>query len=260
MRPLDPARVIAASNGWRWFPPEAEVVDTPDYLLVLFPEHFSSAAEVMRTTSDRPFPELAAEVAEEVRRRRRATYAWWVRLDSRPDDLDRCLVDLGGKLEETLGVLARPLEDPPELDPATDVELRVVDDEQTLRDATAVDVAVFGGEIPPEDTIEVRVRRTQELLAGGAEVELVAYRDGLPVGHGGATVVDDVLRLWNGCVVEQARGRGVYRALLGERLRWGAQQEATMALVKARVTTSGPILTRAGFASYGEERSYSLNV
>jgi hypothetical protein len=33
-----------------------------------------------------------------------------------------------------------------------------------------------------------------------------------------------------------------------------------MALVKGRVATSGPILRRAGFQAYGEERSYRLPV
>jgi hypothetical protein len=35
---------------------------------------------------------------------------------------------------------------------------------------------------------------------------------------------------------------------------------ATLALVKGRVETSGPILRRAGFTAYGEERSYCVSV
>jgi hypothetical protein len=35
---------------------------------------------------------------------------------------------------------------------------------------------------------------------------------------------------------------------------------ATLALVKGRVLTSAPILLRAGFADYGEERCYWLPV
>ncbi len=34
----------------------------------------------------------------------------------------------------------------------------------------------------------------------------------------------------------------------------------TMALVKGRVQTSGPILRRAGFGVYGQERSYRIAV
>ena len=87
---------------------------------------------------------------------------------------------------------------------------------------------------------------------------MVAYVDGRPVGTGGLTVADGVGRLWSGSVLEAHRGRGVYRALLAERLQYAVRQGATMALVKGRVDTSGPILRRAGFAAHGQERSYRV--
>jgi GNAT superfamily N-acetyltransferase len=67
-----------------------------------------------------------------------------------------------------------------------------------------------------------------------------------------------VARLWGGAVVENARGQGVYRALLAFRLDYGVAHGATMALVKARVETSGPILRRAGFVAYGQEVTYGV--
>ena len=57
-------------------------------------------------------------------------------------------------------------------------------------------------------------------------------------------MADGVARLWGGAVLEAARGQGVYRALLGARLTYGAAHGATMGLVKGRVNTSGPILRR----------------
>ena len=42
------------------------------------------------------------------------------------------------------------------------------------------------------------------------------------------------------------------------RLRRGLARGARMALVTGRVQTSGPILRRAGFERYGEERSYRV--
>jgi len=84
----------------------------------------------------------------------------------------------------------------------------------------------------------------------------VAYLDGIAVGCGGISLVDGVARLWGGAVREEARGRGAYRAVLDARLRRGVERGATMALVKGRIQTSGPILRRAGFEVYGEERSY----
>ena len=48
--------------------------------------------------------------------------------------------------------------------------------------------------------------------------------------------------------------------MLAERLRLAREHGATLALVKGRVLTSAPILLRAGFADYGEERCYWLPV
>jgi GNAT superfamily N-acetyltransferase len=67
-------------------------------------------------------------------------------------------------------------------------------------------------------------------------------------------------RLWGGGVVPEARGRGAYRAVLDARLRYAVDHGATLALVKGRVETSGPILRRAGFAAYGQERAYLLSL
>jgi len=46
--------------------------------------------------------------------------------------------------------------------------------------------------------------------------------------------------------------------VLAARLAYAADHVATMALVKGRVETSGPILRRAGFEAFGKERSYRL--
>jgi GNAT superfamily N-acetyltransferase len=86
----------------------------------------------------------------------------------------------------------------------------------------------------------------------------VAYVNGLPTGSGGVTLVDGVARLWGGVVVPSARGQGVYRAVLDARLSYAAAHGATMALVKGKIDTSGPILRRAGFAAYGREPSYDV--
>jgi hypothetical protein len=48
--------------------------------------------------------------------------------------------------------------------------------------------------------------------------------------------------------------------VLAERLRLARAHGATLALVKGRVETSGPILLRSGFAAYSEERCYWLPV
>jgi hypothetical protein len=46
----------------------------------------------------------------------------------------------------------------------------------------------------------------------------------------------------------------------GSRIGLAREHGATLALVRGRVQTSGPILLRAGFTGYGEERLYRLAV
>ena len=77
---------------------------------------------------------------------------------------------------------------------------------------------------------------------------------------GGYTLVGEVARLWGAGTRPAFRGRGAYRSLLAARMKLAREHGATLALVKGRVETSGPILRRAGFSSYGEERSYCLTV
>jgi GNAT superfamily N-acetyltransferase len=71
-------------------------------------------------------------------------------------------------------------------------------------------------------------------------------------------MVDGVARLWGGVVTPPVRGRGVYRTMLDARLSYAVTHGATMALVKGRVDTSGPILRRAGFVAYGREPVYDI--
>lgn len=68
------------------------------------------------------------------------------------------------------------------------------------------------------------------------------------------------MRLWGAATVPESRGRGAYRAVLDGRLRLGAEMGATTALVKGRISTSAPILARAGFEHMGDERGYVLTV
>jgi GNAT superfamily N-acetyltransferase len=182
---------------------------------------------------------------------------WWVKLDA-PPGMDELVQARGGVLDETLDVLALDLAPGlPDLG-EHEVTLRWTTDEPTLRHAYEVLKVVFGGDVPPDQRLRVesdQVGRDVERGRGGG---VVAYLDDAPVGTGGITVADDVGRLWSGSVLEEHRGRGVYRAMLAARLEYAVRHGATMALVKGRVETSGPILRRAGFVAHGQERSYRV--
>lgn len=259
-RPLTHDEVVRAATDWVWYPPEAGVVATDRYLLVLFPDHFGDRLQVVRTGA----PADAALVPEVLERARRMEGAddlrhltWWVRLDA-PRGLE-VLLQARGQREETLSVLARPCDvDLPDLSVPPDVEVRPVVDSASARDAFGVEAAVFGGRVPGPAVLAATAE-TGRSGRDDVDKRVVAYLDGEPVGIGGITVVDGVARLWGGAVMPHARGRGVYRALLDARLRRAAALGARTGLVKGRVETSAPVLRRAGFTAYGEERSYRLS-
>src|SRR5215218_6605653 len=249
--------VAAASRAWVWVPPNATKVETDEYLLLRMPEWFGIGLELMRLDPQRPTDEVVDEVLDRAREFDLPEVNCWVKLHNEPA-LDEVFKDRGGVLDETLAVLALDLTaGVPDLGPLDGLETRWATDLDTMRDNLQIGADVFGDSMPPEAEIAAEAVRAQTDLESGSG-SAVAYLDGLPVGCGGLSLVDGVARLWGGAVREEARGRGAYRAVLGARLRRGVELGATMALVKGRIQTSGPILRRAGFAVYGEERSYRV--
>jgi GNAT superfamily N-acetyltransferase len=121
-----------------------------------------------------------------------------------------------------------------------------------------VGVSGFGGSLPPDDRVRANAARDAASVPAGEGGMLVAYVHGAAAGSGGVTMADDVARLWGGAVVPAARGRGVYRAVLAERLTYAVAQGASMALVRGKADTSGPILRRAGFTAFGHEILYDV--
>jgi len=256
---LSAAAVAAASAAWEWIPDNAEVVEGDEYTLVRLPEYFDWDMSVLAFTPTGPLGPAVDAVLARARTSGVPVLDWEVGL-SAPAGLAAELSARGGKVKLTLDVLAMDLSQgvpalPP---PAADVTIRWATDFETTRDGSAVGVTGFGGELPPDERIEAGAARDADSVPAGRGGMLVAYVDGAPVGSGGVSLVDGVARLWGGVVVPAARGQGVYRAVLGARLSYALTHGATIALVKANVTTSGPILRRAGFTAFGEEPIYAV--
>jgi GNAT superfamily N-acetyltransferase len=251
--------VAAASREWVWVPDNAVTIETPEYLLVRMPEWFEIPLELLRLDPVRPVDVVVDEVLDRARELGPPEVNCWVKLGADPT-LDDVFRARGGVLDETLAVLALDLSPGlPDLGRwDTGLELRWVTDVATARDHHRVGVEVFGGSMAPDEELERAAADGRRQLPAGEGGSVVAYLEGTPVGAAGISQPGSVTRLWGGAVSERARGRGVYRALLDARIRYGREHGATMALVKGRVQTSGPILHRAGFARYGEERSYRV--
>lgn len=255
---LTAEQVVAACRAWTWIPDDARTEETEEYLLVRFPDYADTLLVVMRF---QPTGDAAASLDRLLARAAETglpEVTVWVKLGA-PEGLDDVLVARGGTRVETTDVLACDLTDGvPELG-ASDVDVHWVAGEgavDVLRDSHTVFSTVFGGEVPPDARLEIESLQARYDHAHGLGGGVVAYADGEPVGSGGITVADGVARLWSGSVVEEHRGRGVYRAMLGARLGYGVENGCSMGLVKGRIETSGPILRRAGFEVFGQERAY----
>jgi GNAT superfamily N-acetyltransferase len=99
---------------------------------------------------------------------------------------------------------------------------------------------------PTREQMLEEFRKTSAVLFG-------AWLDGELVGAGGATPTGRGLLLWGGSVVEDARGRGCYRALT--RARWDeAVRRGTPALTVSANDQSGPVLRKLGFEKVLEFR------
>jgi GNAT superfamily N-acetyltransferase len=246
--------VVRAVDDWLWVPEDGQRHDSPDGVLVRWPSWFEHPASLMRF---HPRGDPAAALKGFLDRARDLgadRLQVWVTLGA-DDGLDDVVRAAGGVHEETLAVLALDLTEPrPDLDVDSTLDLERDDtDLATHRDYYRLNAEVFGGSMPNDEDLEASLARQLP-----HQWSVVAYADGRPVGSGGITLAQPVGRLWGGCVVEDARGRGVYRTILDARLRAAADAGCTMALVKGNTATSGPILTRAGFTTYGEERLFQV--
>jgi hypothetical protein len=261
-------------------PPDAEQVLTSEYQLIAYPGHFQHPTQVAWSNATRPVDEIVDEVLAQARAWGRDRVYWWVRDDAAipahassgeasttqastaQASTEEVLQLRGGKLAETVQVLAYDLTDSlPDLDLADGTQAELVRDERTLRANHLVSAEVW------EDRRERTPAAIKEELAGlldaiksWSDLRVVVFLDGEPAAGGGCGIVGQVARLWGAGTRSAFRGRGAYRALLAARIALACEHGATLALVKGQVETSGPILRRAGFTSYGEERSYCVPV
>jgi MFS family permease len=258
-----PQRVLDAAAGMEWVPEGAIEMRTDDYRLIRYPDVVLDptfrAAQVTWSRTARSPDEVLDEVVARVREWGLPGVAWWVSAATEPAGTEQALSARGADLIDAVEVLALEIgAGLPQLDVPADVAVELVRDERTFHAASAV--TVQGWERAEPDEVELAHRYQEAIadLASWSSFRVVAIVDNEPVSTGGCSLAGEVAQLWGAVTLPAARGRGGYRAVLAERLRLAREHGATLALVKGRVLTSGPILLRAGFADYGEERCYWL--
>jgi hypothetical protein len=263
-----PQRVLDAAIAMEWRPDGAIEVLADDYRLIRYPDWALDpalpAAHVTRSRTSRTqrsADEVIDEVIACVRRWGLPGVAWWVSSATRPPDTEQRLRARGGKQIDAVHILARELDDGlPDLDVPADVSVELVTDERTFRASSSVVVRGWGRREP---TGAARAREFTEVIRGldtWSSFRVLASVRGQPASSGGCTLRGEIAQLWGGVTLREYRRRGSYRAVLAERLRLAREHGAALTLVKGRVETSGPILLRAGFADYGQERCYWLPV
>jgi hypothetical protein len=278
-------RVLDAVVELEWRPDGAIEVLTDDYRLIRYPDWALDptfpAAQVTRSHSGRPLPEVIEEVTGRVRRWGLPGVAWWVSGTTRPRDTEAALRDRGAVQIDAVNILVRELGgDLPDLAVPDDVRVELVADARTFRAASMVTVRGWGRTEPALGAADREFRDAIRDLAAWSSFRVVASvplpegplpegplpegplpgGGGQPVSTGGCTLRGEIAHLWGAVTLREHRRRGCYRAVLAERLRLARAHDATLALVKARAETSGPILLRAGFADCDTERCFWLSI
>lgn len=265
MSPWIPQRVLDAAILMEWRPDGALEVRKDGYRLIRYPDWALDptfpAAQVIRSRASRPAEEVIDEVLSRVRAWGQLGVGWWVSAATWPDDTEDRLRARGAKRIDAVQILARDLRDGlPELDIPAGVTVELVTGERTFRAASVVTVRGWGRKELQEDDIARDLTSALHDLADWTSFRVLASVDGEPACSGGCTLNGDVAQLWGAVTLPALRRRGSYRAVLAERLRLAREHGAQLALVKGRAETSGPILLRAGFTDYGQERCYWLSL
>jgi GNAT superfamily N-acetyltransferase len=202
-------------------------------------------------------PEAIAEVRAHVAERGHREASWWVGSSATPPDLVDRLRSHGLVPDERPGsephatVLVLDTAPPP--GPA-EIEARRVGSLDEFRLAGAIGREAFGSSPEEHEAWDaIAEERFEAERAGHAPRVYLGFLDGRPVGIARALIADDcpaVLMIAGG-VLREARGRGVYRALV--RARW---DDAVAAGIPALCTNAGsmsrPILDRLGFRAVAE--------
>jgi len=260
-----PGRVLDAADEMDWRPDGSIEAPAGDYRLIRYPDWALDpafpAAQLLRSRADRPAAEVIDEVLARVRRWGLRGVAWWVSSATLPPETEATLRARGGKQIDAVRILARDLGGGlPDLAVPSDVTVELVADERTFRAASLVTVRGWGRKEPAAAALAREFTATIQDLATWSSFRVVGMIGQEPASSGGCTLSGEVAKLWGAVTLREYRRRGTYRAVLAERLRLAREHGATLALVKGRAETSGPILLRAGFADYAEERCYWLPV
>jgi GNAT superfamily N-acetyltransferase len=181
--------------------------------------------------------------------------AWWIA--PRHDHLAPMLEALGVPNGETPGFeaveTAMVLDREPAGERVAGVEVRVAETLEDFVAAALVQEQAFG--LPAVSDEENRRLYADYASPGNTARQYLASVDGRPVGSAFTVAGTEAVNLFAGGVLEEARGRGVYRALV--QARWDdAVERGTPVLTVQAGRQSQPILERLGFQPIAQARMF----
>jgi GNAT superfamily N-acetyltransferase len=186
-------------------------------------------------------------------RRDVARCEWWVGWNATPRDLTEQLAAFGFVPDDEEATLTgMSIDHEPPAAPHVAVR-RIETIEEQLR-VLEVDWEVWN--LREAERASRRGYEHERFDPNGTVHHFGAYEDDLPIGFGRAIDMDAGVALMGGAVLPQARGRGVYRALVHARWRHAVARGTPLLVVQAG-HMSAPVLTGLGFRSHGALRLYT---
>ncbi len=191
------------------------------------------------------------EIRGLVAARGRRACTWEVGDSATPPGLVDLLLARGCEPDREPLAMGMVLTEPP-ADTAPAVDARRVRTLAEYEDAIRIAHTAF--EMPPASTAEALARAERDFAREGDEwTTYLAFLDGRPVARATAQFTEHGVLLFGGATLPEARGRGVYRALV--RARWNdAVAHGTPVLVTHAGSMSRPILRSLGFREVAQVR------
>jgi GNAT superfamily N-acetyltransferase len=248
---LHPFREVLLPVGW-------ERVEREKILVCLHPLPIAKIVEPLSVAPD----EVEAAIADAravIREREGSLLVWWVAPEhaSIGEQLER----LGLVNEETPGFEpvenAMALVEAPAGDAPEGIVVSEVESFEEFAVSNRISAEVFELTQAMRDEMEAKLPEQHEeyLTPGNAARQFNASIDGHVVGTAAAVRGPAGVNLFGGSVLSEARGRGVYRALM--RARWKfAVEHGTPALTVQAGRMSKPIAERLGFTLVDPVRIY----
>jgi GNAT superfamily N-acetyltransferase len=234
----------------------AHVLPRPGLETVDQDEFFFEAGRFRASMQRLRLGDVEAAVAwarDECARRRVTRCEWWIGWNATPSDLAEQLVALGFVPDDEEATLTGMSIDraPPV---APNVEVRQIETLEQHLAALEVDWEVWN--LPEAERASRREYEHERFDPNGTVHHFAAYADGRPVGFGRAIDMDAGVALMGGAVLPEARGRGVYRALVHARWEHAVARGTPLLVVQAG-HMSEPVLAGLGFRSHGVLRLFT---